>query len=50
MEARERGQGIAVIVVIAGDFVYLLLPRPSVYPAISLDRRSVAAPETVNVV
>jgi len=50
MEARKRGQGIAVIVVVAGDSVYLLLPRPSVYPAISLDRRSAASPEMVNVV
>jgi hypothetical protein len=50
MEARERGQGIAVIVAVAGDSVYLLLPRPSVYPAISLDRRSAVGPEKVNVI
>ena len=50
MEARERGQGIAVIVIIAGDSVHLLLHDPSVSAAVSLNRRIPASRETVNVV
>jgi hypothetical protein len=50
MDARERGQGIAVIVTIAGDSIYALSPRPSVSPAIFLSRQLLVGPETVNVV